>query len=177
MNASPVARQSTNKPPRSALLPNVLGLNGAIAGLGGGVAMAVVAALLTRAIDQDIWLQPKVIASLVLGASVAEPGFDAAAVAVGTLIHLIVAAALGVIFEVAMRRMLRLPSDLGVPMLTGLVYGLMTWMVAYFVAIPALSPRLLTVYAPAFIIQHIVYGVVLSLIYAWLRPQPYTSTV
>lgn len=58
------------------------------------------------------------------------------------------------------RLLLRLPSDHGVPMLTGLVYGLLTWMVAYFVVIPALSPQLLAVYAPAFIIQHIVYGVV-----------------
>jgi hypothetical protein len=50
----------------------VIGLAGALAGLGGGLAMALIGALLTQALDQDRWLQLKVLASLVLGALVAE---------------------------------------------------------------------------------------------------------
>jgi hypothetical protein len=175
MNVSSVTTQGKNEQPKRALFPDVVGLNGAVAGLCGGVAMAVIAALLTRALDQDIWLQPKAIAGLVLGDVSSTPGFAAVPVLIGTLIHLIVSALLGAIFEIVARRILRLPSDFGTPMLTGLVYGLLTWMVAYFVVVPVLRPQLLAVYAPAFIIQHIVYGMVTSMIYALLRPQPYAS--
>jgi hypothetical protein len=174
MNASSVTTQRKNQRPRRALVPDVIGLSGALAGIGGGLAMAVVAALLTRSLDQDIWLQPKAIAALVLGASTATAGFAAVPVLVGTLIHLIVSALLGAVYEIIVSRALRLPSDLGTPLLTGLVYGMITWLVAYFVIVPALSPQLLAVYAPAFIIQHIVYGVVTSLLYAYLRPRPYS---
>jgi len=53
--------------------------------------------------------------------------------------------------------------------LAGLGGGLAMALVA------ALNPLLLAIYAPAFIIQHIVYGTVTGLIYAVLRPQPYAS--
>jgi uncharacterized YccA/Bax inhibitor family protein len=175
MNVSSAATQGQNQRPKRTIFPDVVGLNGAIAGLCGGVAMAVVAALLTRALDQDIWLQPKAIAGLVLGDASITAGFAAVPVLVGTLIHLVVSALLGAIFEIVARRILRLPSDFGTPMLVGLVYGMLTWMAAYFVVVPVLRPQLLAVYAPAFIIQHIVYGMVTSIIYALLRPQPFTS--
>jgi hypothetical protein len=42
-------------------------------------------------------------------------------------------------------------------------------------ALPTLLPQLVAVYAPAFIIQHIVYGTVTGLLYGLLRPQPYAS--
>ncbi len=175
MNVSSVTTQRKKRPPRPAFLPDVIGLSGALAGIGGGLAMAVIAALLTRSLDQDIWLEPKAIAAFVLGSGAVTAGFAAVPVLVGTLIHLVVSALLGAIFEVVEGRLLRLPSDLGTPMLTGLVYGMITWLVAYFVIVPALSPQLLEVYTPAFIIQHIVYGVVTSLLYAFLRPQPYSA--
>ena len=76
-------------------LPNVIGLAGALAGLGGGLAMALISALLTHALDQDRWLQLKVIASLFLGPAVAaQSGFVAGPILVGALIHLAVAALL-----------------------------------------------------------------------------------
>lgn len=164
--------------PRSAVspLPDVIGLGGALAGLAGGVAMAVVAALITAWMGQDIWHESKRIAAIVYGpAALASPGFDLGPVLVGSLIHLLVSALLGAIFGIVTRRWLRLTSDFGTPVLAGLIYGLMVWMVAYFVVLPILNPALLEVYAPAFIIQHVVYGVVTGLVYMWLRPQPYES--
>jgi uncharacterized protein DUF6789 len=80
-----------------------------------------------------------------------------------------------VLFEVMMRRVARLPSDYGVPEVAGLVYGLLIWLVAFFLIIPAVSPLLLQIYEPALIIQHLVYGAVAGLLYAVLRPQPYAS--
>jgi len=169
--------RSTPSPRRGVSpLPDVIGLGGALAGLAGGVAMAVVAALLSASMGQDIWHEPKRIAVIVYGpAALAAPGFDAGPVLVGTLIHLLVSALLGAIFGIVTRRWLHLTSDFGTPVMAGLVYGLLIWMVAYFVALPLFNPALLEVYTPAFIIQHVAYGVVLGLVYMWLRPQPYQS--
>ena len=168
---------SALKPQSSASpLPDVIGLGGAIAGLAGGVAMAIVAALLSASMGQDIWHEPKRIAVIVYGpAALISPGFDPGPVLVGSLIHLLVAALLGAIFGIVTRRWLHLTSDFGTPVMAGLVYGLLIWMAAYFVVLPLLNPALLEVYTPAFIIQHVVYGVVLGLVYMWLRPEPYQS--
>ena len=157
-------------------LPDVIGLGGAIAGLAGGLAMAVVAALLSASMGQDIWHESKRIAAIVYGpAALAVSGFDLGPVLLGSLLHLLVSALLGAIFGIVTRRWLHLTSDFGTPIMAGLVYGLLIWMAAYFVVLPLLNPALLEVYAPAFIIQHVAYGVVLGLVDMWLRPQPYQS--
>ena len=157
-------------------LPDVIGLGGALAGLAGGVAMAVVAALLSASMGLDIWHEVKRISAIVYGpAAFAGSGFELEPVLIGTLIHLLVSALLGAIFGIVTRRWLHLTSDFGTPVLAGLIYGLMVWLAAYFVVLPLLNPALLEVYAPAFIIQHAVYGIVMGLVYMWLRPQPYET--
>ncbi len=161
----------------ASLLPDSIGLGGALAGLAGGLAMALVAALISFVEPQDIWREAKAIASVVLGAqAVAKAGFAALPVLIGTLIHLIIAMLLGAIFGIVTRRWLQLPSDFGIPVVAGLAYGLLVWLVAYFVALPVVDPWLLDSYAPAFIVQHIVYGSVTRLCYAWLRPCPYDAS-
>src|SRR6266542_731710 len=47
-------------------------------------------------------------------------------------------------------RWLPLPSDFGIPVVAGLAYGLLVWLVAYFVVLPVADPWLLDSYAPAF---------------------------
>jgi uncharacterized membrane protein YagU involved in acid resistance len=108
-------------------------------------------------------------------AALSQPGFDLAPVLVGTLLHLIISALLGAIFGIVTRRWLHLTSDFGTPVLAGLIYGLLVWMIAYFAILPFLNSTLQNIYAPAFIIQHVVYGIVTGLVYIWLRPEPYDS--
>ena len=45
--------------------------------------------------------------------------------------------------------------------------------IRFFVVLPIINPSLRETYAPAFIVQHLVYGAVTGLLYTWLRPQPY----
>jgi hypothetical protein len=157
-------------------MPDMIGLAGAIAGLGGGLAMTLIGALLTHALDQDHWLQLKVIASVVLGpAVIAQSGGGAGPIIIGMLIHLGLAALLGALFELLMRRITRQKPNYGLPEVAGPVYGLLIWLVAFFVVIPLLVPLLLQIYAPALLIQHLVYGAVTGLLYSMLRPQPYSS--
>jgi len=154
-------------------LPDIPGLGGAIAGIGGGVAMMIAAALLSTAMGQDIWREPREIAIPFFGAA-AQSGW--APIAVGTLVHFIVAALFGALFGIVSRRLLGLPSDYGAQVLAGLIYGMALWVLAYFVVLPIVNPALLDTYAPSFIIQHLVYGVVTGLIYTQLRPAPYAYT-
>jgi hypothetical protein len=177
MNALVMSNRELIQRPAVSPIPAVLELGGALAGLAGGLAMTISAALLAGLYGYDRWVQVKAIASLVLGSSAtASAGFAAGPVLIGLLIQLVVAALLGALFESVTRRMFRLPSDYGMPALTGLVFGLLLWLAAYF-AVPALIPQLMVVAAPAFIILYIIYGMVTGLVHGVLRPQPYASTI
>lgn len=151
-------------------LPNIPGLGGSIAGIGGGLAMIIVAVLLSAAMGHDVWREPREIAVLLFGAA-AQSGW--APIFVGTIIHFIIAALFGAIFGIISRRLLGLPSDYGAQVLAGLIYGMALWVLAYFIVLPIVNPALLDTYAPSFLIQHLVYGVVTGLIYTQLRPAPY----
>src|SRR5215813_8470395 len=110
---------STTSPtirPAVSPLPDIIGLGGAVAGLGGGVAMAIVGAIISASLGGDIWLEAKQIAAVVYGPSaVAQPGFVAGPVLVGTLLHLIVSAAFGALFGIVTRRVIGLTSEFGTP--------------------------------------------------------------
>jgi hypothetical protein len=136
--------------------------------------MAVAGAIISASLNGDIWLEAKQIAAVLYGpAATAQSGFVAGPVIVGTLLHLIVSAVLGALFGIMTRRVFHLPSEFGTPLMAGLIYGLLIWMAAYFVVLPSFNPALRETYAPAFVVQHLVYGAVTGLLYTWLRPQPY----
>src|SRR5262245_65607547 len=111
---------STSSPavrPAVSPLPDIIGLGGAVAGLGGGIAMAIVGAIISASLSGDIWLEAKQIAGVVYGpAAVAQPGFVAGPVIVGTLLHLLVAAVLGAIFGIMTRPRFPPASDFGPPL-------------------------------------------------------------
>jgi hypothetical protein len=173
--AHPMSMRTSFLKPSVSRLPDVVGLGGALAGLSGGIAMVIVAILVSAAKGDDVFLEVKQIAGVVYGTSaIAEPGFVAGPVLVGLVIHLIVSMAFGAIFGIVMRRLLHLTSDFGTLVLAGMIYGMFIWMAGYFVVLPIINPLLLQSYAPAFIIEHLVYGLVTGLVYTWLRPAPYS---
>jgi hypothetical protein len=155
----------------------VVGLGGAIAGLIGGLSMALVGAIISASVGGDIWLEAKQIAAVVYGsAAAAQPGFEAGPVLVGTLLHLLVSTILGALFSIVTRRLFHLTSEFGTLLMAGLIYGMLIWLVGYFAVLPLVNPLLRETYAPAFIVQHLVYGSVTGLIYSMLRPQPYDTS-
>jgi hypothetical protein len=122
----------------------------------------------------DFWLESRQIATMIFGpAALTDSGIGP--VLVGTLLHLAISALLGAVFGIVSRRWLRLPSDYGTPVLTGMIYAMMVWLAAYFLILPLLNPFLLETYAPSFIIQNLVYGIVTGLVYTILRPAPYAG--
>jgi hypothetical protein len=67
-----------------------------------------------------------------------------------------------------------LPSDYGVPVVSGLVFGMLLWLAAYLV-VPAQLPQLLAIAAPGFIVVYMVYGTVTGLLHGLLHRQPYAE--
>jgi hypothetical protein len=151
---------------------------GALAGLAGGIAMSAIGALISFAIQESVWRTPKQIAAFLFGSTaLASPGFDFAPVLVGSLIHLALSMLFGVLYAILISRVFRVTTEYGAPVVGGLVYGLLIWLVAYFIVVPILNPALLDVYAPSFIIQNLVYGTVVGLVYMVVRPETYTYFV
>lgn len=149
-------------------------LAGALAGLAGGTAMLVLAALLTMVLNQERWLQLKLIASILLGTSAtATTGFAAGPVLLGVALHLAASALLGVLFALLMRRAAPLPSSMGTPEVAGPLYGLLVWGIIYFAIAPLLVPAILTIATASLLIQHLVYGAITGLLYSLLAPQSY----
>jgi hypothetical protein len=157
-------------PARTSPLPDIVGLGGAVAGLIGGVAMALVGVMIALATGTDIWQAPKLIANAIGGTPNVSPGFEAGPVLLGSLMHLLTAALFGALFGIVFRRTFNLPSSFGIPLVSGLIYGLGIWFVDYFMVLPMLNPGLSAVYSPAFVIQNLTYGVVLGIAYSYLRP-------
>ncbi len=143
---------------------------GALAGLIGGVMMAIIGAVLALAVGDDLWKAPKLIATFVVSPDmVAAPGFLAGPVIIGSLIHLALSALFGIGFGVLTTRIWNMPLSYGAPMVLGFVYGLAIWLVAYFVVLPLVNPLVLEIYAPAFLIQNLAYGLTTGLVYGILR--------
>lgn len=151
--------------------------SGLIAGLIGGVMMAVVGAALAIAIGDDLWKAPKLIATFVVSPdAIAAPGFLAGPVLIGSLIHLTLSALFGVGFGVLATRIWNMPLSYGAPMVLGFVYGLAIWLIAYFIILPLVNPLVLEIYAPAFLIQNLTYGLSTGLAYGLLHSRRHAGS-
>ena len=145
--------------------------SGILAGLAAGLAMSVVMmAITTFVMAMGPWAAPKMAWSLVAGKDAIRPGFELVPVLGGSLIHLALSAAYGLIFawlspHVAMR-----------PALLGALYGFLIYVVNI-VAMPAIAPGWVGHMAPPDAAmhalqaaEHVVFGVVLGAFYgAWRR--------
>ena len=165
---------SPSSRPAAAGLPRVMTLGGSMAGLGGGLAMLLTGAIVAAVVGYDGWLEPHEIAAIVSRpVASAQPRFGAGPVLLGTAIHLLMAALLGALFGIMYHRILHLTTDFGLPVYSGLVYGVWLWVVNYFVVLPVLGAGRMETYAASFLVQHLIYGTVTGLFYIWLCPEPY----
>lgn len=155
-------------------LPDVAGLGVAVAGLLSGLVMIVLSPFLSFVTGIGIWEPPKLIAATVYGSSVLDrPGFVIGPVLVGTAIHLVTSLVLGFLFGLFFHRFLHMTTDFGMPMLFGLCYGLVIFVIAYFLILPVLNVTLLDSSQSPVLAQNMIYGICLGLFYTWLRPEPY----
>jgi hypothetical protein len=76
----------------------LIGMGGAAAGLVGGVVVGLLVTVASALHGQDVWRELKVAAYPFMGERAMSAGFDFAAVALGALAHLLVAAIWGALF-------------------------------------------------------------------------------
>jgi hypothetical protein len=98
-------------------------VQGLIAGLCGGVAMALAMAALGLAVKQSPWHMPKRLASIVLGPRAKDGG--AGVIAFGLAIHTVLSAGFGVLFAIVADR---LTHEFW---MTGLAYALTLWVINF----------------------------------------------
>jgi hypothetical protein len=160
-------------------LPNVTGLGGAVAGGLAGVVTVVLSPVLAALTGVDMWDPLKVIAATVMGAgALAQSGFDLVPVLVGTLLYLAGAVLLGAIFGTLYRRVLGLTTEFGLPVYVGLVYGIMTYLIASAILLPAttLPFAAATASVTPLLAQQLVFAMCLGMFYTVIRPSPYQDT-
>ncbi len=143
--------------------------DGAKAGIAGGIAMGILALVIAAFSPEiDPWEPVKHVAATFYGEAAIAPGFQLVPILVGTIVHLLASAVLGMIFVGLFRFVMHLPFDFGLPALVGGVYG----MVVYFVAnagIERFNPLMSASDKPAFLMAHGLFGIVTGLAYAQLR--------
>lgn len=136
---------------------------GAVAGIVAGVAQGMLVMAYTLVARSDALLPLKEI-----GAFVTRPNWQTNGSAViGLLIHMMFTAGLGVAFGLLV---LALNID-GILILAivGTAVGLVDWLVARYLVLPAIDPVLLDVFAtPMGLVGHLMYGLVLGIVFALL---------
>ncbi len=152
-----------------------MGLGGAVAGFLAGAVMVLLSPILSLLTGIGIWEPPKLIAATVLGPSaVAEPGFVLGPVLIGTVLHFATAVILGTIFGLVFHRLFHLTTSFGLPVMIGLCYGLLIFIIAFFVVLPYANPMLTESDMVPVLVQNMVFGMCLGFLYILVRPEPYS---
>lgn len=132
-------------------------VQGAIAGLCGGFAMALAMAALAKAVGQSPWQLPQRLAAIALGSERARRG-GGLSIALGLAIHAVLSAGFGALFAIVVDR---LTHEFW---MTGVAYALALWVLNYWGAqiTPGGREMMETKTGWMSPIAHIAYGGVLA---------------
>ncbi len=135
---------------------------GVIGGILGGVAMGAAAMIYGGVWRGSPWLPINVVAATFMrDLQSASPeqlaAFNATALILGGLMHLVLSLGLGVLF------VLLLPTLPGTPVFWAITIGPLLWVVATVITLPLINPLgQRTIDWPSFIVAHLAYGLVLG---------------
>lgn len=110
-----------------------MALGGLVAGLIGGIAMAMTAMIRAWAVGMGFWLPPKLIAATFFDVEALIGG--AGVIAVGLMVHMAMSAGLGMVFGlVGGSRM-----SAGAACALGMVYGVVVWTATTYIGLPLVN--------------------------------------
>lgn len=133
------ARTGGASAPASRLPPQWL--EGAVAGVVGGLVMTAWKMAEAVVAGAGLWRPPNLIATIVLGPSADSGDFDGAAFAVGMTLHLLTSIAMGVVYAgLAARLLPRLPAPAEIVAIVA--YALLSWAVGQWLVVPWLAPTI-----------------------------------
>jgi hypothetical protein len=145
---------------------------GAIAGLVGGLAMAMLMMIVSLVDGSGFWTPLYLIAATFHRSWAQASGFALAPMLAGMLLHLFNSALFGVIFAVCVRFVMPRPVSLRVAVILGVVWGLILLIVMTFgiaASVDPALPRALLADGGVFawwLIAHLLYGGVLGAVFA-----------
>lgn len=145
---------------------------GAIGGLVGGIAMAMLLMIVSLASGADFWHPLYLFAAPFNPAWAHATGFAIAPLLAGMLLLLFMSALFGVIFALLVRFAMPKPVSLTVAVILGMVWGLILLVVMTFGIVPGVDPALVRGMMSSggmfvwWIVAHLVYGGVLGAVFA-----------
>lgn len=151
MNGRSNARNSESlpwAPPRAGLPVErrdswEVAVHGARAGLLAGVALGVLEITASAILREDPRLPFDFAAALVVGPEALAPAFPfAAALALGTVLHVLLSVVFGVAFLAALALTFQLSARPSLMVLYGMVYGVTVWEINFLAVLPAIAPEL-----------------------------------
>ncbi len=133
---------------------------GVVAGLIGGIVLAIILAIVQVAYGGDIWVALKGASTPFLHERAAQPGFDGPAVALGLVIHFAISIVWGVLFALIAFGLSR-----GATVLAGAVWGVVVWLVMYYVVLPAVGLAQVARSQPIVnaVVGHVIFGLAVGL--------------
>jgi hypothetical protein len=140
---------------------------GVVAGLLAGTVSAIVAAAISLASGENLWVSAKIATYPFFGERALQPLFEPDLIVFGALIHFAVSVGWSVAFAVLMHGR-STPS----PIITGTAWGVVVWLVMFYVALPLVGAEKVVQLTPLWraIVEHLIFG--LSVSFAFLPFQP-----
>jgi hypothetical protein len=142
---------------------------GALAGIVGGIVIALWTASVGAALGDDLWIATKTAAYGILGPRVMLPGFDGTAVLLGLVCHFAVSLVWGVLFAAVAFGLSRRDT-----IWAGALWGILVWIGMFYVVLPLTDAGIITQTTPIAraIVEHLVFGLAVGLVFLpYQRPQ------
>ncbi|GEM_PF-3059539 len=132
---------------------------GMIAGIVGGVAIAVFMLVMAYSRGGDLWMVFKGAGYPFLGDRALQPGFDALAIAVGTLSHFAVSITWGVLFG-----LLFFGLSSAATLVAGLLWGVVVWLGMFYVILPLIGAGFMARGMPVSlaVTEHLMFGIAMG---------------
>jgi hypothetical protein len=157
--------------------PWEVGIHGARAGLGAGVALGVVEIAASTMLRDDPWLPFDFATAIIVGPEALAPAFPlAASLALGTVLHVLLSIVFGVAFLGALALTFQLSARPSLMLLYGMLFGVAVWEINFLAVLPIIASELTgrldlaTQLWNGIVSYCLVYGPVLAAYVIWVRP-------
>lgn len=132
---------------------------GALAGMAGGVVMAMWAMIALWADGSGFWAPLNLLAHTLWRGAPLDGTFNGGAVVLGIVIHMTTSTMLGVVLAVILAQVGALRQNLAGQLVTGMGFGLIVWVVAQFGIWRLIDEQAAPKFTPwAFAIGHAIFG-------------------
>jgi hypothetical protein len=138
---------------------------GALAGAGGGVAMAMWSMIVLWLAGAGFWSPLNLIANTLWRGAPLGAAFSGGALVLGLVVHMMMSMGLGMAFAVGVRTVRRLADSPAALTITGMAFGLVVWAAMQFGIWPAIDAAAAAKFTPwVFALGHLMFGVATGLL-------------